>query len=102
MKILVSFSGGKDSQACLIKAAQQYGADRIEAVFCDTWWEHPLTYKHIEDVCSEMGVKLNVLKPKLGFVELAKKKKRFPSFFSTFLYGRIKDKADHRLHFIPE
>mgnify|MGYP003163580637 FL=1 len=36
MKILVSFSGGKDSQACLIQAAKQYGTDKIEAVFCDT------------------------------------------------------------------
>lgn len=36
MKIIVSFSGGKDSQACLIQSARQYGADRIEAVFCDT------------------------------------------------------------------
>lgn len=36
MKIIVSFSGGKDSQACLIQAANKYGADKIEAVFCDT------------------------------------------------------------------
>lgn len=33
MKIIVSFSGGKDSQACLIQAANKYGADKIEAVF---------------------------------------------------------------------
>lgn len=43
MKIIVSFSGGKDSQACLIQATKQYGADKIEAVFCDTGWEHPDT-----------------------------------------------------------
>lgn len=41
MKIIVSFSGGKDSQACLIQAVNQYGADNVEAVFCDTGWEHP-------------------------------------------------------------
>ena len=35
MKIIVSFSGGKDSQACLIQATNKYGADKIEAVFCD-------------------------------------------------------------------
>lgn len=27
MKILVSFSGGKDSQACLIQAFKQYGGE---------------------------------------------------------------------------
>lgn len=36
MKIIVSFSGGKDSQACLIQATNKYEADKIEAVFCDT------------------------------------------------------------------
>lgn len=29
MKILVSFSGGKDSQACLIQAFKQYGGGLI-------------------------------------------------------------------------
>lgn len=92
MKIIVSFSGGKDSQACLIQAMNKYGSDKIEAVFCDTGWEHPDTYKHIENVCSEMSVKLNVLKPEFGFVELAKKKKRFPSVFQRFCTIELKIK----------
>lgn len=71
MKIIVSFSGGKDSQACLIQATKQYGADKIEAVFCDTGWEHPDTYQHITDTCSQMGVKLTTLKSKHDFVSLA-------------------------------
>lgn len=79
MKIIVSFSGGKDSQACLIQATKQYGADKIEAVFCDTGWEHPDTYQHITDTCSQMGVKLTTLKSKHDFVSLAVYKKRFPS-----------------------
>ena len=56
MKIIVSFSGGKDSHACLIEAANKYGADRIEAVFCDTGWEHPLTYEHVKSVCEQLNV----------------------------------------------
>lgn len=59
MKIIVSFSGGKDSQACLIQAANKYGADKIEAVFCDTGWEHPETYQHISDVCKQLDVKFS-------------------------------------------
>lgn len=92
MKIIVSFSGGKDSQTCLIQAAKQYGADKIEAVFCDTGWEHPDTYQHITNVCRLMGVKLTTLKPELGFVELAKKKKRFPSVFQRFCTVELKIK----------
>jgi 3'-phosphoadenosine 5'-phosphosulfate sulfotransferase (PAPS reductase)/FAD synthetase len=66
MKILVSWSGGKDSQACLIEAAKKYGAANITAVFCDTGWEHPVTYFQIpplknriklQDIASMNGVK---------------------------------------------
>lgn len=80
MKILVSFSGGKDSQACLIQAFKQYGGGgNLTAVFCDTGWEHPDTYKHVNDVCLQMGVRLITLKSKYDFVSLAAHKKRFPS-----------------------
>ncbi len=34
MKIIVQFSGGKDSQACLIKAVNDSGKDKVTAVFC--------------------------------------------------------------------
>lgn len=92
MKILVSFSGGKDSQACLIKAAQEYGNDKIEAVFCDTGWEHPDTYTHIHDVCKQMDVKLTTLKSKYDFVSLALYKKRFPSTQTRFCTDELKMK----------
>lgn len=92
MKIIVSFSGGKDSQACLIQAAQKYGTDRIEAVFCDTGWEHPDTYTHIHDVCKQMYVKLTILKSKYNFVSLAEYKKRFPSTKTRFCTEELKIK----------
>lgn len=80
MKIIVSFSGGKDSQACLIQAANKYGADKIEAVFCDTGWEHPDTYKHIQDVCQLLGVKLTIIRnEKVGnFQDMCRRMKCFP------------------------
>lgn len=92
MRILVSFSGGKDSQACLIQTAKQYGVDKIEAVFCDTGWEHPGTYQHITDVCLQMGVKLITLKSKFDFVSLAKYKKRFPATTTRFCTEELKIK----------
>ena len=36
MKIVVSYSGGKDSEACLIWAIRKYGAGNVTALFCDT------------------------------------------------------------------
>ena len=40
----------------------------LTAVFCDTGWEHPDTYKHVNDVCLQMGVRLITLKSKYDFV----------------------------------
>ena len=92
MKIIVSFSGGKDSQACLIQAVNKYGADKIEAVFCDTGWEHPDTYQHITDVCSLLNVKLVTVRSKKydGFVDMAIKRKRFPSTTRRFCTSVLK------------
>jgi 3'-phosphoadenosine 5'-phosphosulfate sulfotransferase (PAPS reductase)/FAD synthetase len=81
MRIIVSFSGGKDSQACLIWAAKKYGVDKIEAVFCDTGWEHPDTYWHIKTITEQMGVRLTIItnKDNQTFQTLAVKYKIFPT-----------------------
>lgn len=92
MKIIVSFSGGKDSHACLIEAVKKYGADKIEAVFCDTGWEHPDTYNHIIKTCTDLNVKLTTLKSKYDFVSLAVHKKRFPSTNARFCTSELKMK----------
>lgn len=94
MKILVLFSGGKDSLASLIYAVKKYGAKNITAVFCDTGWEHEITYKHIKEVCEKIGVELVVLKSSKykNFVDLAKKKKRFPSTKARFCTEELKTK----------
>lgn len=47
IKIIVPVSGGKDSQACLKMAVQEYGAKNVLGLFCDTKFEHPETYRHI-------------------------------------------------------
>lgn len=92
MKILISYSGGKDSQACLIWAVKEYGVENCEAVFCDTGWENPQTYEHIKTTCKALGVPLVVLKSKKydGFIDMAKKKKRFPSTQRRFCTSELK------------
>lgn len=92
MKILVSFSGGKDSQACLIKAVNDYGKDKVTAVFSDTGWEHSVTYGHIHNVCNQLGVELITLKSKKykDFVDMSIKKSRFPSSQRRFCTSELK------------
>ncbi|OAB79734.1 phosphoadenosine phosphosulfate reductase domain-containing protein [Cochleicola gelatinilyticus] len=81
MKLIVPISGGKDSQATLLYCIEKFGVENIEAVFCDTKWEHELTYNHLSYTVEKSGVKFKVLSSNKydGFVDLCKKKKRFPS-----------------------
>lgn len=92
MKILVQFSGGKDSQASLILAVKKYGAKNITACFCDTGFEHADTYTHIHNVCEHLGVKLITLKSKKykDFVDMSIKKGRFPSTRARFCTSELK------------
>lgn len=92
MKVLVQFSGGKDSQACLIKAVNDYGKDKVTAVFCDTGWEHQDTYTHINNVVQQLGVPLVTLRSDKykDFVDMSIKKNRFPSSQRRFCTSELK------------
>ena len=49
MKIIVTFSGGKDSLAALLWVRNNM-SKKFTTVFCDTGWESDLTYKYIDEV----------------------------------------------------
>jgi len=57
-KIVVPWSGGKDSTAALILALEAFGRDRVVAVNVDTGTEFPLTARYIEEVAEKLGVEL--------------------------------------------
>lgn len=61
MKVLVPISGGKDSQASLKLALQTYAAADVRGLFCDTGFEHPLTYAHIETMRQLYGVRIDTV-----------------------------------------
>jgi len=96
IKILVAYSGGKDSLAALLWTIKESGfkKENIEAVFCDTGWEHEVTYQHIKETTDKLGVKLVTLRSKKydGLVDLAVKKKRFPSTKARFCTEELKTK----------
>lgn len=60
-KVLVPVSGGKDSQSCLKFAIQSVGAENVLGLFCDTKFEHPLTYQHIENLRKWYSVEIDVV-----------------------------------------
>lgn len=55
VKCIVPVSGGKDSQACLKMAVEAFGKEHVMGLFCDTKFEHPLTYKHVERLSKLYG-----------------------------------------------
>lgn len=61
VKVLVPISGGKDSQASLKLALQTYNPEEVRGLFCDTGFEHPLTYAHIEKLRTLYGVRIDVV-----------------------------------------
>lgn len=92
MKAIVMWSGGKDSQACLIHSAKKYGSNNIKAIFCDTGWEHEITLNHVKDVCKRMDIELVVLKPERQFEELCIHKHIFPNAMRRFCTAELKIK----------
>lgn len=88
-KILVPVSGGKDSQCCLKLAIKKYGLENVEGLFCDTQWEHPLTYEHIQTI--ENLYKVKIHKVTGGSVpEKVLKYKRFPVLGIRFCTEELK------------
>jgi 3'-phosphoadenosine 5'-phosphosulfate sulfotransferase (PAPS reductase)/FAD synthetase len=77
IQVVVPVSGGKDSQACLKLALQEYSTDQIIGLFCDTQFEHPLTYAHVDNI--ETLYQVHIERLCAGSVdERVRRYKRFP------------------------
>lgn len=87
--ILVPVSGGKDSQACLKLALLHCPREAVRGLYCDTGFEHPLTYAHIETMRQLYGVRIDVVQS--GTVEQQLiKHGRFPSDAARFCTEELK------------
>lgn len=93
MKHIISFSGGKDSTALILWAKENL--ESFDTVYCDTKWEHPLTYVYIEEINKTLlDGKLIYLQSKKydGFEDLCIKKKRVPSSMARYCTEELKVK----------
>lgn len=89
IRVVVPVSGGKDSQATLKLALANYPRDEILGLFCDTQFEHPLTYKHVTWMESHYGVRIERITA--GSVEQqVLKHGRFPGGGARFCTEELK------------
>lgn len=90
VKVVIPLSGGKDSQACLKLAASQFELSEIRGLLCDTQWEHPLTYAHVEKLRDLYGpIRIDTVTA--GSVpEQVLKHGRFPQGGSRFCTEELK------------
>lgn len=89
---VAAFSGGKDSTALLLWLREQ-GIEHT-AVFCDTGWEHPLTYAYIEEINQRVleGRLVTVRNPRWtdGMRSLVATRGRVPSVRARFCTQELK------------
>ncbi|NPA97180.1 MAG: phosphoadenosine phosphosulfate reductase family protein [Crenarchaeota archaeon] len=57
-KVVVPFSGGKDSTLALYIATRAIDPSKVTAVYVDTGVEFPLNREYVEKIASELGVEL--------------------------------------------
>lgn len=77
IKCVVPISGGKDSQACAKLAVQDFHPSEVLGLFCDTKFEHPLTYEHVKRIGQLYGIEIRTVNA--GSVEeKVVQHKRFP------------------------
>lgn len=89
-KVVVPISGGKDSQSCLKLALTQYRSEEILGLFCDTGFEHPLTYAHVKSLSTRYGVVIHTIRGVGDVPHWVIEKGRFPSFQARFCTDRLK------------
>ena len=58
---VIPVSGGKDSQACLQIALEIWPKEEVLGLFCDTQFEHPKSYAHIEKMRDLYGVEIRAI-----------------------------------------
>lgn len=89
IKCVVPISGGKDSQACLQLALQSFSQSEVIALFCDTGFEHPLTYAHIKTIKDLYGIEV-VVRSGGEVLDRCKRWGRFPGGGARFCTSELK------------
>ena len=97
IKCVVPISGGKDSQACLKLATECFEKQEIVGLFCDTQFEHPITYNHIEYIKDLYGIQIEH-RSDGDVITRCLRYGRFPSGTARFCTDDLKIKVGKRFY----
>lgn len=79
MELVISFSGGKDSQAMLAFICEKYPDHKKHVVFADTGWEHDGIIEWCRQEAGRFGLPLHVVRnPNKDFFKMVRHRKKFP------------------------
>lgn len=79
LKVIVNFSGGKDSTVAILEALKRYPKEEILLCWQDTGAEYLETKAHIEKVAGMLELPLVILKPPEDFWRLSRRRGYFPT-----------------------
>ena len=97
IKCVVPVSGGKDSQACLKLALEHFDRSEIIGLFCDTQFEHPITYAHSNKIKELYGVHIETVSDG-DVMARCLRYGRFPSGVARFCTDDLKIKPSKRFY----
>lgn len=89
VQCVVPVSGGKDSQSCMQLAVAHFGAENVVGMFCDTQFEHSLTYAHVERMKVLYNVRIITLCEGSVYGKI-RKTGRFPADIARFCTDQLK------------
>lgn len=98
IKVVIPVSGGKDSQACLKLALCEYMPANVIGLFCDTQYEHPTTYEHINWMSKFYKVYIHKISTG-SVIERLEKYKRFPTSNVRFCTSDLKIRPSIKFYF---
>jgi len=78
-KVIVNFSGGKDSTVAILETLKVYPKEEIILCFQDTGAEYLETANHTKLIASILGLPLVTIKPNRDFWEEARFRRYFPT-----------------------
>jgi 3'-phosphoadenosine 5'-phosphosulfate sulfotransferase (PAPS reductase)/FAD synthetase len=90
IKVVVQFSGGKDSTAAILKVLEKYPKDEALLVYEDTGADFVETEPHVKLIAGMVGLPLVILKGKEDYFDLVRRYQSFPSPASRWCTRKLK------------